>query len=206
MKTITEYRAEMLLTLGDTAGRRYSEAQLDSALRQALDRLNQYLPVKEICKVKIAAAEGCEAVLNWCPGPDANIVRVRDAAGKELNAALRREAGRTIVSVRGCRLPSAGEYLFPETALPHRISGLDGAAGTTVPDSLMQTLCTGAAGYAMRIRARSVTEVFGKRPEDISHLMVQSGTLLAEFRADLELRCLTAETASDPWPGPGCPI
>ena len=38
MKTITDYRAEMLLMLGDTAGRRYSEAQLDSALRQALDR------------------------------------------------------------------------------------------------------------------------------------------------------------------------
>ena len=35
MKTISDYRAETLIILGDTAGRRYSEAILDTAIRLA---------------------------------------------------------------------------------------------------------------------------------------------------------------------------
>ena len=181
MKTITEYRAEMLLTLGDTAGRRYSEAQLDSALRQALDRLNRARPARVTYKVKVDAMETREAVLNWCPGPDADILTVRNSAGAWLTAGSYRTGGKTYLTIYNGDLPAAGDQLTLEVSEPHSVSGLDGAGVTTVPDMLFGTVCGGAAGYAMRIRARSVTEVFGKRPEDTSNLILEADVLVNEY-------------------------
>ena len=186
MKTITDYRSEILITLGDTAGKRYSEAQLDTAVRRALDRLNRARPARETYKVKIAEMETRDAILNWCPGPDVDILTVRNESGEWLTAAPYWTGGKTYLTIYSGTLPQAGQYLLLECAVPHTISGLDDAVNTTVPESLTGTFCTGAAGYAMQIRARSVTEVFGKRPEDTENLIAQSNTLLAEFCDDLQ--------------------
>ncbi len=203
MKTITDYRTETLITLGDTAGKRYSEAQLDSALRQALIRLNKSRPVRETYRVKVADREIRDVIINWCPGPGADILSVRDESGEWLNTADYRTGGKLLLTIYNSRVPEVGETLQLEVTGAHTISGLDDAGNTTVPDALMQTICTGAAGYAMRIRARSVTEVFGKRPEDTDKLILQAGFLLADFEADLELRSLSAAMHSDPWPHRG---
>ena len=64
MKTISDYRAETLIILGDTAGRRYSEAILDTTIRQALGMLRKYLPNKDTEEVAAAAVNGSEVVLN----------------------------------------------------------------------------------------------------------------------------------------------
>ncbi len=206
MKTVEDYRAETRIILGDTAGKRYSEAQLDTALRQALDRLNKCRPVKVTYKVRVAERETRDVILNWCPGYDADILTARNESGEWLDAADYRTGGKTYLTIYGGRIPEPGESLLLEVTGAHTISGLDNAGQTTVPDSLMLTVCTGAAGYAMRIRARSVTEVFGKRPEDTDKLILQSSFLLADFEADLELRSLSAMTALDPWPGREFPI
>lgn len=199
MKTITDYRAEILIVLGDTAGKRYSEPQLDAALRQALDRLNKSRPVRETYKVKVAEREIREAILNWCPGPDADILTVRNESGDWLNVSDYRTGGRTYLRIYNSRTPEVGDTLLVEVSGSHTISGLDNEGQTSVPDTLMHAVCTGAAGYAMRIRARSVTEVFGKRPEDTDKLILQSNLLLGEYLEQLA----SPSAVQDPLPRGG---
>lgn len=40
MKTVSEYRTAVLTVLGDPGGRRYSEEQIDLALKEALGKLD----------------------------------------------------------------------------------------------------------------------------------------------------------------------
>lgn len=199
MKTITEYREAVLTILGDSTGRRYSESQLDMAIQEALGRLNSYRPNKETVKVKIAEMRGPEAVLRWVPEPSAEILTVRGENGRWYNAADYRTGGKTYIQFYGDAIPEDGETLALELTRPHIIQGLNGEQ-TTVPAGLSLTVCSGAAGYAMRIRARSVTEVFGKRPEDTVRLIDQSNTLIGEYLAELGRDTLIAH---DPLPRGG---
>lgn len=207
MKTISEYRAETLVLLGDTASRRYSEAQLDTAVRQALDMARKYVPWKETVKVKAAAADGSEITLNWCPSSEAEILTIRNESGEVLTAADYRTGARTYLQFYNTRtIPAVGDTLVLELGLPHRIKGLDESQQTTVPEDLFLTICTGAAGYALQIRACSVTEVFGKRPEDTERLISEGKHLETQFIAAIDLAAFAASLHRDPWPGPGFPI
>lgn len=203
MKTISEYRAETLILLGDAAGRRYSEAQLDTAVRQALGMLKKYLPRKETVKVKAASSEHGEVVLNWCPGTDAEILTIRNEGGEVLSASDYRTGVKTYLEFYNSRnIPAAGDALTLELGLPHSIRGLDEGQNTTIPEDLFMTVCTGSAGYALLIRARSVTEVFGKRPEDTERLISEGNKLLRDYTA--ELRGLL--DVFDPLPHGGFPV
>ena len=207
MKTISDYRTETLILLGDTAGRRYSEAQLDTAIRQALSMLRKYLPQKETVEKAVAAANGREIILNWCPASDAEILTIRNAGGEVLTAADYRTGTRMYLQFYNSpMIPAAGDTLTLELGLPHTIKNLDQSETTTVPDDLYLTVCTGAAGYALQIRARSVTEVFGKRPEDTERLIEEGRHLETEFIAALDFAAFEASVHRDPWPGPGFPI
>ncbi len=92
------------------------------------------------------------------------------------------------------------DVLVMDVPVPHTIKGLGDGKVTTVPDGHALTLCGGAAGYAMRIRARSVTEVFGKRPEDREALSSQANRLIGDFENDLKKISLTASFQQNPWP------
>ena len=207
MKTISDYRAETLIILGDTAGHRYSEAILDTAIRQALGMLRKYLPNKDTEEVTAAAVSGSEVVLNWCPASTAEILTIRNAAGEVLTAADYRTGARTYLQFYNTRsIPGVGDLLSLELGMPHRIKDLDGSETTTVPEDLLLTVCTGAAGYALQIRARSVTEVFGKRPEDTVRLIEQSNTLIGDYLEELENENRREELHRPPWHGRGFPI
>ena len=207
MKTISDYRAETLIILGDTAGRRYSESILDTAIRQALGMLRKYLPNKDTEEVTAAAVSGSEVVLNWCPASTAEILTIRNAAGEVLTAADYRTGARTYLQFYNTRsIPGVGDVLSLELGMPHRIKDLDGSETTTVPEDLLLTVCTGAAGYALQIRARSVTEVFGKRPEDTDKQLREGRHLETQFIAAIDFAAFAASLHRDPWPGPGFPI
>ena len=83
------------------------------------------------------------------------------------------------------------------------ISGLNRAATTTINDEDSMTLTKGAAAYAMEIRARSVTEVFGKRPEDTERLIEQADRLKAQFETELAGLSSREFMSEDPWPEKG---
>lgn len=205
MKTIDEYRTCILILLGDTAGRRYSETQLDLALQEALRQLDSYRSNKETVKVRIAETSGPTALLRWVPAPDAQLLSVRSESGRLYSTSDHRTGGKTWLQFFGDTLPKAGETLQLELTRPHIIQGLNGEQ-TTVPESLALTVCSGAAGFAMRIRARSVTEVFGKRPEDTERLIEQSQTLISEYLDELSAEDRKEGLHRPPWPERGFPI
>ena len=83
--------------------------------------------------------------------------------------------------------------------LPVWIKGLDDAQQTTAADAHALTIAAGASGYAMQIRARSVTEVFGKRPEDREALMQQADQMIAAFLNQMKEITLTESYRQYPW-------
>ena len=58
---------------------------------------------------------------------------------------------------------------------------------------------SGAAGYAMRMRARSVTEVFGKRPEDREALSSQANRLITDYIKELKWAARQKALRRYPW-------
>lgn len=206
METIAEYRTGVLTVLGDSGGRRYTEAQLDMALRQALSQLDSQVPGREAVKVRIARMNGTEAVLNWLPPDGADILAVKGENGMWYNAADHRVGPNTFIQFYGKPLPAGGQQLMLELSRGHTIRGLDNGTETTVPAPLGLAVCTGAAGYALRIRASSVAEVFGKRPEDTQRLQEQSDRLLTEYADLLSRAAMHRAFHRDPWPRKGFPI
>ena len=186
MKTVEDYRRDCLTILGDAGGRRYSASMLDMGLREALGAYRMFCPRKETVKQRVSAAEGWTVTLPGFLDPGVSILTIRNEAGFWLEFAEYRTETNVYLNCYGNQnLPAVGEMLTLELSCPHFIRDLDGAQNTTVPDAHALTVCTGAAGYAMRIRARSVTEVFGKRPEDREALSSQANRLLADYLRDL---------------------
>lgn len=200
MKTISEYRTAVLTVLGDPGGRRYSEDQVDLALKEALGKLGTFRPNRETVKVKIAELRGKEAIIKWVPDASSDVLTVRDESGHWYCAADYRTGGKMYLQLYGDVFVGEGDTLLLEISHPHTIQGLGGETSTTVPESLSLTVAAGAAGYAMRIRARSVTEVFGKRPEDTERLMEQSEILIGEYLSELGE---ASSVARDPLPRGG---
>ena len=206
MKTVSEYRTAVLTVLGDPGGRRYSEEQIDLALKEALGKLGSFRPNRETVKVKIAQMRGKEAVIKWVPDPSSDVLTVRDESGHWYCAADYRTGGRMYLQLYGDVFAGEGDTLLLEISHPHTIQGLGGETSTTVPESLSLTVAAGAAGYAMRIRARSVTEVFGKRPEDTERLIEQSEILIGEYLAELGEADFRDAMHLSPWPLRGFPF
>ena len=201
MRTAADYRRGVLTVLGDPGGRRYLEDQVNMALEMALGDLSKYRPNKDAAKIKIAAMRGREAVLKWQPEPGYDILTIRNEDGSKWYDASDYQTGAwTYLEFYGEKVPAEGDTLLLELSLSHTIQGLNGER-TSVPDDLYTTVCSGAAGYAMRIRARSVTEVFGKRPEDTERLIEQAETLITEYL--MQLRAGSMKNIHDPLPRGG---
>ena len=201
MKTLHDYHRLLYILLGDASGRRYTTDILDLALQEALGTFRKYCPNKHTVRVKIAKMDGPQGILNWFPAPDEEILTIRNEKGTLLNAAEYRTGGKTILTFYGpAPRPAAGDELLAELSLPHTIRDLDEAPATTVPDSFANTLCTGAAASALRIRARSVTEVFGKRPEDAENLAEQARLMERLFTDALKAAAWDRDVRQDPWP------
>lgn len=200
MKTINDYRKDCLTILGDPSGRRFSEDMLDMGLLEGLRLYRNYCPRKGLIQSRVTEVRDGSAVLPWLLDASVVVLGVRcGALGEELNAGSYQEPGRLVVTAPGKRF-SVDEELMISVSLPQLIKGLDGARETTVPDSHALMLASGAAGYALRTRARSVTEVFGKRPEDREALSLQAEGLIADFLKGLERLALYESFQHDPYP------
>lgn len=186
MKTIEDYRADMLTILGDSAGRRYSENMLDAGIREALGPYRAFFPNKNSIIMRVTEIDGISVALSGLLPPDADILTARIEAGLWLEYSVYRTDQKLYLNLQpNSPVPAVGDNLKMEVSAPHCIKGLNNATMTTVPDPHEFVICKGASGYAMRIRARSVTEVFGKRPEDRAALMEQADSLVTEYFSDL---------------------
>ena len=203
-KTVENYRTDIRTILGDETGRRYSDSMIDMGLREALSAYRTFCPRKETVKQRVSAVEGVSVVLPGFLDPGIEVLTARNESGYWLEFGEYRTEEKVYLNCYGMEnLPVAGELLTLELSCPHFIKGLDKADRTTVPDLHALTVCIGAAGYSMRIRARSVTEVFGKRPEDREALMSQANRLLTDYMNEMSRM---QPAVYDPLPRGGFPV
>lgn len=199
MKTAENYRADMLTVLGDAGGRRYTPSMLDMGLREALPVYRSFCPRRETVTQTVKAVDGNSLLLPpMRPGVEIQTARIE--GGEWLEFSTYQTDRWLYMKLYGFpSMAGAGTQLLMTLGVPHTIRDLDGAAQTTVPDAHAGTVVKGAAGYAMRIRARSVTEVFGKRPEDRAALMNEAEKILDEFRQELKEIALAESFRQYPW-------
>ena len=129
-------------------------------------------------------------------GEDTNVLYIK-YHGEYCPFAAYKEPGKLILNLADT--PAPGETLEITVRAPHTIKDLDDKTQTTVPDAHSMILCTGAAAHSMNIRARSVTEVFGKRPEDREALTTQAEALLTEFWRELKSLARQQALRRRPW-------
>lgn len=201
MKTITDFRRDCLVLLGDETGRRFSDAILDMGLREALVSYGQYCPLVETVQGRVVSCENGAAVVPWM-FPLSVVPRCvrRKRSDEVLRCGMEVREGKLLLSCYEWNVPDVDEVLEMELPVLHTIKGLDEGKVTTVPDGHDLILCGGAAGYAMRMRARSVTEVFGKRPEDREALSSQANRLIGDFTKALKEISLFVSFQQNPWP------
>lgn len=189
MQTIETFQPLIRSLAGDPNGKRYDDAMLQLAMRTAMREYDAVLPNLHEVSLPLTAAHGRTLMLDWQPESHQQLAAIRwtDPFGR-----LTTPAFQLYLTENGCQLEtdtpaplSADSRITLLIQQPHTLSGLDGEPATTLPERDTLLLAGGAAGYAMRIRAASVTEVFGKRPEDAASLLRQAQTMLDSFRSSL---------------------
>jgi len=157
MATITEYRAGMRAVLATSVDPgTWTDALLDAGLRRALHYLAEHGPPAETTLACVARREQDLSGVAGLLG-----VAAVGWPWVEAEAIFRhvrwRWAGLGVVSIEG-GVPAEGDALRLRYWVQQQISGLDGAAATTVPAALREALVTGAAGYVLLQRLRQVGE------------------------------------------------
>ena len=205
MKDVKDFRTMMRTILGDASARRYSDETLDMGLMQALRTFRAYQPLRDRIRMKVSSSYPGMVTLNSGLAPDEDLFSVRCAKdGKLLNALPELFGEKLSLRIRpDSDTPKVGDSLDLEIGLGWKIKDLDNAQTTTLPEAYFLLTSEGGAGYAAHIRARSVTEVFGKRPEDIRTLMNQADGLIDAFLVSLRKISSLDAFFRDPWPEKG---
>lgn len=203
--------------VADEAGKRFPDAMLRSALRQALNDYQRAFPRLRTVPARAAFIDEFSFRINVpvpedeiivglrLPNPESEIVLLEgDTVHRENGHLLLRLVPELRRRVR--RIGASGIDLV--LSVPQTIAGLDeNMTETTVPTRHAPTLAKGAAAAAFGIRAAAVTEVHGKRVEEITALSSAAKTLFSEFRGELaELGMMETGGFSALPDGPSFPI
>jgi hypothetical protein len=179
-------------TLDDPGSKRFSDALLTTALRQALEQIDQRLPRNIISDVT-AAASGREQPLTGLTGCLFLVKLVYPAAsdGKrelepETQFSYVMRDGIPTVHFYGEVFTQAGEVLLVHYAAQNTIEGLDGVLSSTLPEVCEAALVNGAAGCACALRAGSLVEAYGSRPGEAAQLLETSRHWMEIFHRGLD--------------------
>ena len=203
--------------VADEAGKRFPDAMLRSALRQALNDYQRAFPRLRTVPARAAFVDEFSLRID-APVPEDELIIGLRFPGPESEVVLlegdpvRRENGLLFLRLvpelrrRVRRIGASGIDLV--LSVPQTIAGLDeNMTETTVPTRHAPTLAKGAAAAAFGIRAAAVTEGHGKRVEEITALSSAAKTLFSEFRGELaELGMMETGGFSALSDGPSFPI
>lgn len=192
MSDLSALISRVRLTLDDPDGKRFSDTLLTTAIRQALEQIDQRLPRNLISDVT-AAANGREQPLNGLTGC-IFLVKLVYPAASDGNRELEPETefsyvmrdGTPTVHFYGDVLPQAGEVLLVHYAAQNTIEGLDDALSTTLPEMCEAALVNGAAGCACALRAGSLVEAYGSRPAEAAQMLETSRYWMDVFSRGLD--------------------
>ncbi|NSW54216.1 MAG: hypothetical protein HPY85_17070 [Anaerolineae bacterium] len=160
--------------LGDASAARYGDELLDDALRDALTTLSLEVPLILEATVNVLDS-GTECDLD-------GLTRITQVLSvcypwdgmQSVTPSLRSWVFYWKSGVPALRLFrgsfTAGESIRLSYCALHRLEGLDGAAETTVPDTLQALLGLGAAARAASMRAAALLEAHGSPASDHNQL------------------------------------
>lgn len=203
--------------VADEAGKRFPNTTLRAALRQALNDYQRAFPRLRTVPARAAFVDGFSLRID-APVPEDELIIGLRFPGPESEVVLlegdpvRRENGllflRLVPELRRRVRRIGASRIDLVLSAPQTIAGLDeNMTETTVPTRHAPTLAKGAAAAAFGIRAAAVTEVHGKRVEEITALSSAAKTLFSEFRGELaELGMMETGGFSALPEGPSFPI
>jgi hypothetical protein len=165
--TLAEYRAAIRATLRDSGSSVWTDAQVDAALREALEAYSRVTP-RALNTTLTLAANGREISLASVTG----LLEVADvwlpytASDPEYpaNRRLYRRLTPTTLYIEGGADPASGDVLRLFYLASHTVNGLDSASATTVVAWHEQAIAWGAAAMAGRARARQLAEAENVTP------------------------------------------
>ena len=192
--------------LGDVNQRRYTDATLKLGFRQALQEYDRFFPHLVRKTVPVISVDKQIIRIGYGFGEAMNVAALQLPDGKITKEFLTTSyPGGSEITLSGRqRNPFApGGSITLLSVTTNTLTGIDDATQTTIYDHHVLSLITGAAAYAMRIRERSVMEVFGKRPEDTISLSAEAERLMREYQKDLNRLSLEAGGTGSPFPTEG---
>jgi hypothetical protein len=182
MSALAEYRTRILAILDDAALARYSNAQIDAALRWALLTYNVHRPLISTTSLD---TDG-NTIIELASDFDAiRILKVELFADdvddvRELVFYAHKMDEAWVIQTCYETIP-AGEVLIITYSAPNTVDDLDDAAGTTVPPEDEYHIQVGAAGYALRTRAASRIESNNLNDDTAQRLMQLAESNIASF-------------------------
>lgn len=186
MSTLTSLAASVRQLLNDPLEKRFSADLLTCAIRQALQSFDLHLPQTLVATVTIASSgrsqtltgiTGCLYLLNLVSPAAPSQSRLEP----ETHFSYRVTAGVPSLHFHGEFIPQPGDVLEVHYAAANTIEGLDGAAATTLPAVSEPAFTAGAAAAACSLRAGSLAESYGARPEDAARLLETSRSWQQRF-------------------------
>ncbi|MDP2844050.1 MAG: hypothetical protein Q8O06_10495, partial [Acetobacterium sp.] len=164
----------------DEEGARYSDLMLENAICQAMGRLNDHLPLMRKTE-HVVTSQGREVTLTGLMKPLFIIqVSVLPSGSNGPTRMLKSGYSFTLQGESGVLhfndtyIPIAGETLQVTYAAQHLLSGLDGAAVSTLPESAAAAVESSAVSFAYMLRAASLSGVYGTKAGESAQLAEQS--------------------------------
>ena len=192
MTNIASLVARVRQLLNDPELKRFSDDVLTCAIRQALELIDVRLPQTVTTAITIASSGRDQTLddLTGCLYLVSVVYPFPSPADRELEPethfTYRMEGGIPTLHFHGDIIPQAGEVLQVQYATANAIEGLDGAASTTLPAVCEPALVNGAAACACSLRAASLLESYGSRPEESARLLETSRAGMEQFNHMLD--------------------
>lgn len=206
--TLVTLRDRVEQTLHDTGNTTWSTAELDEAIRHAIDEYTQVAPHRAITTLTLAAS-GREIDISGI----ANLITVSrvwweyTAANPEYPPQWREfeQWAGGILRIDAGREPQTGDVVRIFYTGRHTLTDLDGASVTTIPDEHISLIVTGAAGHAACSHALSLAPLANVDGWVHKRFNEWGASKLDQFRA-LLARVAARRAAQNAGIAPGYPL
>ncbi len=188
----TRDRVEQMLS--DSGNAKYSEAALDEAIRQALQRLSARLPHRAIHTLTLSTA-GREIDASSLAYTDVERVWWDYDSTDPTYPPNYREFEvwpGDIIFIADSAEPASGDVVRLWVTQCHTLNGLDAETVDTITEPTLTTLIVGAAGFAAQARALSITEQVNIDGQSVQRLSDWADAKLAQFEAQIDERVAQA--------------
>jgi len=182
MPSITDFRTKILALLDDPNQVKYTSNQVDQALREALSKYDQFLPVE---KTYIMNGTGEQRITLPADFTALRIVHVEllkaKPTSKDAISFSAYKVDEQWMIETNDRVVSVTESIVIQHSARNYIDGLDSAAGTSVALEDTDALALGAAGFAAVTRSHSRVEAINLAPDVSRQLQALGQKYLDEF-------------------------